>query len=147
MATHEREVSELLLNVERAINQFVNGDAEAYKACWLRDPEVSIFGGRGNHEVGWEQVSARLDWAASGFTNGWTEQEVLVSSFSADLGYTVSLEKGGQTVAGRTTESESILRVTHIFRRVQDSWRIVHRHADPVIAKTSTEAILIAGDT
>src|SRR4051812_24958411 len=94
------ETHELINKVERAINQFVNGDAEPYKACWLRDTEVSIFGGRGAHEWGWEQVSARLDWAASGFRSGWTEQEVLASGFGLEFGYTVSLERGEQVVAG-----------------------------------------------
>jgi ketosteroid isomerase-like protein len=142
----EGDARELIRKIGDAINQFVNGDAEAFKACWLHESETSIFGGRGDHEIGWEQVSARLDWAASGFTNGWTEQEVLVSAFGTDYGYTVSLERGEQTVAGRAEASLSVLRVTHIFRRGRDGWGIVHRHADPVISRTTPEAILVSSE-
>jgi hypothetical protein len=142
MANNEREFDEIVMKVGRAINAFVNGDAEPFKACWLQDAQTSIFGGRGAHEVGWEQVSARLDWAASGFETGWIEQEVLASVCSDDLGYSVCLERGEQTVAGHTDASPSVLRVTHIFRRLGNGWGIVHRHADPVIARTSAAAIL-----
>jgi hypothetical protein len=57
----EDETRELMSKVDRVINRFVNGDAEPYNACWLREAQVSTFGGRGAHEVGWEQVSARLE--------------------------------------------------------------------------------------
>lgn len=144
MTSDDNEARELIVTIGEAINQFVNGDAEAYKACWLHISDTSIFGGRGDHEIGWEQVSARLDWAASGFKSGWTEQEILVSAFGTDFGYTVSLERGEQTVAGRAEASASVLRVTHIFRRGRDGWGIVHRHADPVISRTSPEAILVS---
>ena len=142
MANEQHEFHEAVARVGRAVNEFVNGDAEPYKACWLQEAQTSIFGGRGAHEVGWDQVATRLDWAASGFDGGWTEQEVLASDCGEDFGYSVCLERGEQTVAGRTEPSPSILRVTHIFRREGDAWGIVHRHADPVIAKTSPEAIL-----
>lgn len=144
MPADNDEDRESIKKISEAINQFVNGDAEAYKACWSHGSDTSIFGGRGDHEIGWDQVSARLDWAASGFKGGWTEQEVLISSFGADLGYTVSLERGEQTVAGRAEPSEIVLRVA--FRRGRDGWGIVHRHADPVIWETSPDAILVSGD-
>ncbi|GLZ50338.1 hypothetical protein Acsp06_65230 [Actinomycetospora sp. NBRC 106375] len=147
MASDHNEARELISKIGEAINEFVKGDAQAYKACWLRSAETSIFGGRGDHELGWEQVSARLDWAASGFESGWTEQEVLVSAFGTEFGYIVSLERGEQTVAGRAEASSSILRVTHIFRRGPGGWGIVHRHADPAISRTSPEAILVSGET
>ncbi|WP_433784110.1 YybH family protein [Actinomycetospora sp. CA-101289] len=142
----EDETRELISKVDQAINRFVNGDAEPYKACWLREAQVSIFGGRGAHEVGWEQVSARLEWAASGFKSGWTVQEVIASDFGPDFGYTVSLERGEQTVVGRAEPSPSVLRVTHIFRRGGGGWGIVHRHADPVIEKTAPAAVLLPGE-
>ena len=141
--TAEDEFHETVASVGRAINQFVNGDAEAYKTCWLQEAQSSIFGGRGAHEVGWDQVATRLDWAASGFERGWTEQEVLVSHCGEDFGYTVCLERGEQAVAGRAEASPSVLRVTHIFRRQGGVWGIVHRHADAIIAKSSPDSIML----
>jgi hypothetical protein len=145
MTDDQREFDEAVAKVGRAINEFVNGDAASFKACWLHNAQTSIFGGRGAHEVGWEQVSARLDWAASAFEGGWIEQDVLASVCTADFGYSVCLERGQQIVAGRAEASPSILRVTHIFRRDGGDWGIVHRHADPVINRTPADAILQEG--
>jgi hypothetical protein len=53
-----------------ALNAFVNGDAEPYKSCWSRASTVSIFGGWGAYERGWDQVGPRLEWAAARFVSG-----------------------------------------------------------------------------
>jgi ketosteroid isomerase-like protein len=128
--------------VGRAVNDFVGGDATAFKACWLQQAQVSIFGGRGAYEQGWDQVGPRLDWAASGFSSGHTGQEVLSMSCSGDVGYTVCLERGEVTVTGQETAAPLLLRVTHIYERDNGRWGIVHRHADPVTEKTAATALL-----
>ena len=67
------------------------------------------------------------------------ERTVIASSFGTDLGYTVTLERStGRTIAG-TTEMGS-LRVTHVYRLESGRWRIVHRHADPLIDKRPPRA-------
>jgi ketosteroid isomerase-like protein len=131
--------------VAGAVNDFVNGDAEAFKACWLRQPQVTIFGGRGAYEQGWDEVGSRLDWAAAGFISGHTDLEVLSAGCSGDLGYTVCLERGEATVAGRDSAAPMVLRVTHIYQREDGIWGLVHRHADPVTEKTTATAILRSG--
>jgi hypothetical protein len=32
--------------------------------------------------------------------------------------------------------------VTHVYRRVDGVWKLVHRHADPLITKTAAAAVL-----
>ncbi len=128
--------------VTRAVNDFVNGDAEAFKSCWLQQAEVTIFGGRGAYERGWGEVGPRLDWAAAGFANGHTDMEVLSIGCSGDVGYTVCLERGEATVKGQDGPSPMLLRVTHIYQRQDGIWGLVHRHADPVIEKTAAASIL-----
>lgn len=128
--------------VGRTMNDFVSGNAEAFKACWLAQPQVSIFGGWGAYEQGWDQVGPRLDWAAARFTGGQIGQEVLSMSCSGDVGYTVSLERGDVTVTGQEVAAPILLRVTHIYHRENGVWGIVHRHADPVTEKTAPTAIL-----
>jgi hypothetical protein len=56
-----------------------------------------------------------------------------VSRYSTpDLGYIVQLERTeAQLVGGKDTVSIS-LRVTMIFRLEGDTWRVAHRHADPI---------------
>ena len=44
-----------------AIERFVNGDAGPYKQLWSHADDVTIFGGWGAYEQGWDAVSRRLD--------------------------------------------------------------------------------------
>jgi hypothetical protein len=34
------------------------------------------------------------------------------------------------------------LRVTHVFRRENGAWKLVLRHADPLVEKTAPETVL-----
>ena len=45
-------------------------------------------------------------------------------------------------VAGRDKAAPMALRVTHIFRKENGVWKLVLRHADPLVAKTAPESVL-----
>jgi len=47
----------------------------------------------------------------------------------ADMAYIVGFERGEVVVDGGAPQSMA-LRVTHIYRRFGDGWKLVHRHAD-----------------
>ena len=54
-----------------------------------------------------------------------------------DLAYTVSIEINRVRENGKSEETQLDLRVTQIFRREGDEWRLVHRHADPLVIKNA----------
>jgi ketosteroid isomerase-like protein len=54
--------------------------------------------------------------------------EVVAAGASGDLAYTVGYEHNRVKVDGQPTTYT--LRVTHVYRREDGQWRIVHRHAD-----------------
>jgi ketosteroid isomerase-like protein len=113
-----------------AIERFVNGDAGPYKQLWSQAHDVTIFGGWGAYEQGWDAVRERLDWAASRFGTGRLEIDHLAGGDSGDLAYSIDLERNSAFVDG-AARPETALRVAHICRREgDDGWRIVHRHAD-----------------
>jgi ketosteroid isomerase-like protein len=77
--------------------------------------------------------------------------EPLTMGMSGDLAYTVYIEKSQVRVAGRDGAelAERIsnlrpmaLRVTHIFRREEGAWKIIHRHADAIMEKIEATAVL-----
>jgi ketosteroid isomerase-like protein len=123
-------------------NAFLSGNSDPVKSYWSHQDDVTIFGGWGAYELGWAEVGARLDWAASRFGGGHLRQEIIASGTSGDLGYTVCLERGLARVAGQSGEAPVVLRVTQIYRRVDGSWKLIHRHADPAAEKTPPKAIL-----
>jgi hypothetical protein len=128
--------------VKAAISQFVTGNAASFKACWSHADDVTIFGGWGAYEQGWEQVGPRLDWAAERFRGGTVACELLTQGVGGDLAYTVWLERGQVRVVGRDELSPMVLRVTHLYRREEGNWQVLHRHADAISEKTEAAAVL-----
>ncbi len=122
---------------------FGNGDATAFKALWSDRDDVTIFGAFGGHAQGRLQLGERLDWAASKFRSATWEYEPISSVFGADVGCTVWIERSTGTIGGRAITQE--LRVTHVLRLEGDAWRIVHRHADPLVDTTDPSAAQIEG--
>jgi ketosteroid isomerase-like protein len=58
-----------------------------------------------------------------------------ISSFAtADLAYVVQLERHEGRITGRDDTVVSALRATLVFRREAGTWKIAHRHADPITA-------------
>jgi ketosteroid isomerase-like protein len=55
--------------------------------------------------------------------------ELVAAGASGDLAYTVGYERSTVSVDGGPAEPKT-LRVTHVYRRENDEWKIVHRHGD-----------------
>jgi ketosteroid isomerase-like protein len=117
--------------LEAAEAAFVQGRPEAFKALWSHADDATICGGYGGKiEVGWQNVSARLDWASSKYSDGTRTRQELGASVSDNFAYLVQIETLEYRVAGTARRTTQQLRVTMVFRREPEGWRIVHRHAD-----------------
>jgi ketosteroid isomerase-like protein len=57
--------------------------------------------------------------------------EVVAAGVSGDLAYTVGFERYAVSYDGGPVKA-SKLRVTHVYRRENGDWKIVHRHGDMV---------------
>ena len=77
---------------QQALGELVEGRPGPFKALWSQADDVVIMGAFGGHERGWEQVSARLDWAAAGIKATDRAAENVVTVVGDDLAYTVDLE-------------------------------------------------------
>src|SRR5215207_6451325 len=69
MPTDSNEVSFrfFLRDFEEGLSRFVNGDGAAWKSNASQGEDATIMGAWGAYEQGWEEVSARYDWAAARF--------------------------------------------------------------------------------
>jgi ketosteroid isomerase-like protein len=116
-----------------ALARFVLGDAEPLKALFSRANDVTLANPFGAVVRGWEQAAARMDSAASFYSDGEVlGLEVHATHASADLAALVEGESYRVKVRGSDDPAEINLRVTSILRREQGRWRLVHRHADPI---------------
>jgi ketosteroid isomerase-like protein len=91
--------------------------------------DVTLFGAWGPIEKGHESVVDTFRWVGSRFSNGVLTIEDTVVYASGDLAYTVGFERADVSVDGAPMQPMT-LRVTHIYRRFGEKWKLVHRHAD-----------------
>ena len=138
----DRELGEIVDRTVAALNRLVAGDPTPFQALYSPTADVTVFGGFGAYERGWEQVSRNVAFAASRFRGGQLEIEPLASGTSGDLAYTVWIERGEVRVDGRDEPGPLAVRVTHIFRREDGTWKLIHRHGDPIVEQTEATAVL-----
>lgn len=129
MATEtERFLAEMLPRQRAAEQALHNGDAEPRIALWSRTDPLTVFGAKLSSS-GWPDLEQLFRQVASWFSDSTDyEFEVIAAGASGDLAYTVGFERNQVKVDGQARTYE--LRVTHVYRREDGQWRIVHRHAD-----------------
>jgi ketosteroid isomerase-like protein len=120
-----------MMKLEAAEEEFARGRPADFKMLWSHADDVTLSGGLGGAiEAGWTDVAARLDWASSNYVDGVRSRQEFSGSVDGDFAYLVQKEVIEACIGGRAERSRQELRVTMVFRRGSDGWRIVHRHAD-----------------
>ena len=129
MATQTEQFLAEMLPKQRAAERAIHdGDVEPRLALWTRSDPVTLFGAVLTAS-GWAKVEPAFKTVASWFSDPVEyEFEVIAAGASGDLAYTVGYEHNRTTVNGQPRAYT--LRVTHVYRREDGKWRIVHRHAD-----------------
>ncbi len=121
-----------------------NGDVQPRQAMWSTQEPVTVFGAL-KSASGWDEVSRDFRWIASRFSDCTAYRfELVAAGVSSDLAYTVGYEHISASMDGVPVEPFT-LRVTHVYRRENGEWKIVHRHADRVPDPDSLRAVSIMG--
>jgi len=115
--------------VRAALASMGSGNPEPYIDCWAQSADTTLFGAWGPIEQGSGRLTETFRWVGSRFRSGPLIPEDTVSFESGDLAYTVGFEHGEVVVDGAPRKPMTI-RVTHIYRRIDGQWRLIHRHAD-----------------
>jgi ketosteroid isomerase-like protein len=133
----EPSFSAFLAQWETAQGRFINGDPGLWKQNASHGDDVSIFGAFGGYEKGWANVGPRNDWASGQFEESGAKQniEYLNKGASGDLAFTISIERQVAQIKGQKAPTSRALRVTQIFRKEGDMWKLLHRHADPLVER------------
>ena len=137
------ELEDFLHRCEDAWRVFVTGDSAPAKELFSRRDDVTLANPWGPAAAGWAEVARTLDAAADRFRNGRSMSfDVLTSFASADLAWFHEVERGEAMVSGSPEPTRFALRVTTVYRREDGQWRILLRHADPIIAPRAADATL-----
>jgi ketosteroid isomerase-like protein len=105
--------------------------------------DVTLGNPFGPYRRGRRQVEETLDRAASNYRDGdLTGAELIATYVSAELACVVEVERGRAKVGGGTEPLPLALRVTSLFRLENGTWKLVHRHADPVTAPRPAASVI-----
>lgn len=123
-----------------ALAALVAGDPRDYQRLWEHSPDVSLLGAFGGVAHGWDEVRDRLAAVAVTYGNGvYRRLDQLDEHVHGDTAWTVHVEEiHSWTAAGERQVRER--RVTKVYRRGADGWRIVHMHSDPLVTTAFPDA-------
>jgi ketosteroid isomerase-like protein len=127
-----------------ALNEFLKANPEPLKKFFSHRDDVTLANPLvGLPARGWEQVAATLEHASSQFTDGENVGfETIAMDVSPELAYVLLIERDKVKIGESEDFAASALRVTMIFRPEDGEWKVVHRHADPIITPQQAESVI-----
>jgi ketosteroid isomerase-like protein len=137
----QEELAELIRRTAEAASAFIRGDMRRYLTLIQHADDYTLmapFGGEPTH--GFDASSERIEAMERYFQGGEAKLELVQSYTSGDMVVLVVLERQHGEVGGLPDQDWS-LRVTLVFRREGSEWRLVHRHADPLVQGISLEQV------
>ena len=119
-----------------ALRAMGNGDPEPSLALRSRRDDTVLANPLGPPKVGFAAVKSETRRVAAGFAGvaGPMTFEEAARVVTADLGYVIGIERMHVRRVGADAPVQMALRVTTVFRREEDGWKLVLRHADRVVA-------------
>jgi ketosteroid isomerase-like protein len=139
----ETSLRAFLPRFEEGTSRFINGDPTLWNDNASRREDATIMGAWGGYEKGWSEVGPRYDWVAGRLRESGAKVRVeyLSSGVDGNLAYTVAIERSELRHVNQDRPTPSALRVTHIFRQEDGAWKLVHRHADPLMDTSVPSAV------
>ncbi|TDU91363.1 ketosteroid isomerase-like protein [Kribbella voronezhensis] len=137
------ELDKLIQQDHEALAAFCFGDPEPKKRLYSHSDDTTLANPLGPPARGWRQVAAALDAAAGMLSDGEPTRFERISEYeTSDMAYIVEIERTTAKLGGAEELSSFALRATTIFRREENAWKIVHRHADPITTPRSVQSVL-----
>lgn len=129
----EDTVADIVRSSEEGNAALMRGDIPTYARLVRFNDDfllMSPFGGEPTRAA--DYTPERMASMGRFFRNGSFTQEVLQTYASNDMVVLATIERTNVEVGGLPAQDWA-LRVTLVYRRVEDGWRLAHRHADPLV--------------
>lgn len=126
--TSEDEIRAASANFYGALNRMLNGDARSLGDIWSHGDAVTTMHPIGGREVGWDQVRGSWEQVAQMTSGGQVTLDDQFVHVLGDAAYELGVEHGKFTLAGEAVTGDC--RVTNIYARESEGWKIVHHHTD-----------------
>jgi ketosteroid isomerase-like protein len=126
-----------------ALGEIVNGNPEPLKEMYSHRQDVSLANPFGPPVRGWDEAARTMERAASNYRDGQIVGFENVAKFvTSDLACIVEVERYRAKVGRSEDITPVTLRVTSILRPEDGTWKIVHRHADPITTPQPAESVI-----
>ncbi len=136
------DFDEVIEQYDLALDEFMRGNPEPVKEIFSHREDVTLANPFFPVGHGWEQVAERLERAASNFRDGEASFEIVEKYVTPELAYIVRVERAKAKVGASEELAPIALRVTSIFRPEDGTWKVVHRHADPITTPRPAESVI-----
>ena len=137
------DFDEVVEHYHLALGEYVKGNPEPVKMMISHREDVTLANPLGPVVRGWEQVAATGERAASQLREGeHVGFEIVAKYVTPELAYIVGLDRTKAKVGARQDITPFALRVTTIFRPEDGTWKVVHRHADPITTVQAPESVI-----
>jgi ketosteroid isomerase-like protein len=137
------DVDQLIEQFYLGANELLKGNPEPVHKLWSRRDDVTLANPFGPPVHGWDEVAKTGDLAASQVRDGeLVSVEIVEKLVTSELAYVVEIERSKAKIGGSEDITPFALRVTMIFRPEDGTWKIVHRHADPITSARPAESVI-----
>jgi ketosteroid isomerase-like protein len=136
MSDDSNDFAEFMKQREAAARAYVRGEPGPLEEIVVRALPATFFGPQGGALQGASNVSAIYRRDAAAFEAGETRFEVLQMAASGGVAYWTGFQHANARIGGQDMHMK--LRITEVFRREGDAWKLVHRHADPFASAKSS---------
>jgi ketosteroid isomerase-like protein len=134
---------EFVEQYHRALEEFFRGNPEPAQALYSQREDATLANPFGPVAKGRAQIVEATDRAAANYREGTaTGFETAARCVTPDLAYLVEVERFRAKVGGSDEFATGALRVTSILRPEGGTWKIVHRHADPITTALRAESVI-----
>ena len=137
----EDELAALIRRTAEAADAYMRGEIRRARALVPQADGFTLMPPYGGEVMrGVDNSDAAVEAMARMFRNGEATLDVAESYASGDLVVLALIERQHGEVGGLPDQDWS-LRVTLVFRREDAGWRLVHRHADPLVHPITHEQL------
>jgi ketosteroid isomerase-like protein len=137
------DFDQVLEQFKQAGNEFMKGNPKAVQDLFSHREDVTLANPFGPPVRGWGRVAETQERGASNYRDGEIyDFETVAKHVTPELAYVCWVERTKAKVGGREDVTPCDLRVTLVLRPEDGTWKVVHRHADPITTTQPAESVI-----
>lgn len=126
-----------------ALRKILNGDPSGYEALFADRDDITLGNPFGPFGKGRAEVLKALRNASTKYRDGSVIRVDRVASYrDGKLVVLVEIEHDRAKLGTSTDFADFAARVTSVYERIGNRWKLVHRHADPITSARPAESML-----